>query len=59
MIKGFKTGQNVLQTYFYFLTANDTNNMIISIYDVRYFPKGLFPSGNFPRVFSQVASEAG
>jgi len=24
--------------------------------DVRYFPKGIFPSGNFPRVFSQVAT---
>ena len=24
--------------------------------DVRYLPKGLFPSGNFPRVFSQAAS---
>ena len=24
--------------------------------DIRYFPKGLFPSGNFPRVFSQLAT---
>ena len=29
---------------------------MICLYDVRYFPKEFFPSDNFPRVFSQVAT---
>ena len=31
-----------------------TSNLV-----VRYFPKGFFPSGNFPRIFSQDATSQG
>ena len=38
----------------------DTLNYVNStVDDLRYFPNGVFPSGHFPRVFSQVATSQG
>ena len=36
-----------------------TSNLVANPFMVRYFPKGFFPSGNFPRIFSQDATSQG
>ena len=57
----FKISTNTNIIFFPFSTHIDKKHYdfilkIGQIDDVRYFPKGVFPSGNFPRVFSQVAT---
>ena len=46
-------------TFHYSYSQLSTHVLILyqfMIHDVGYFPKGFFPSDNFPRVFSQVAT---
>ena len=46
--------QNFLSDFISFKKRTKINSKSTILKDVMYFPKGFFPSGNFPCVFSQV-----